>query len=274
MHAWPHTHASAPHGAQLCAELLELRPTVVRGNASEVLALGAASSSRTKGVDSSDSVAAALPAARALAARHGCVVAVSGAVDAVTDGRRTVRVANGSPMLQTVTATGCSVTALIAAFLAVHVADPIVAAAHALAYFGCGDGAKGRGPGMSWWAGLPGTRCPIFFNGAACRRNTCVCGASCKAPPPLLGPLQKPCMPPRLSAAANHFACSVAAERAAADAGVRGPASFRTALLDELYCLAQSLHPLAEAVKLELEQEQELGGPKHEAQPAPAAGPR
>jgi hydroxyethylthiazole kinase len=55
-----------------------------------------------------DATAEALAAAKQLAAQHGCVVAVSGAEDLVTDGRRVLRVANGVPMLQQITASGCS----------------------------------------------------------------------------------------------------------------------------------------------------------------------
>jgi hydroxyethylthiazole kinase-like sugar kinase family protein len=56
----------------------------------------------------------------------------------VTDGSRVVRVSNGDPMMRLVTATGCSVTALIAAFVAVAKrSDAILATAHALAVFGC-----------------------------------------------------------------------------------------------------------------------------------------
>lgn len=49
-----------------------------------------------------------------------------------------MRVANGVAMLTLITAAGCSVTAVIAAFLAANPGDPIMAAAHALAIFGYG----------------------------------------------------------------------------------------------------------------------------------------
>lgn len=54
----------------------------------------------------------------------------------ITDGRRVVVVSNGVPMLTLVTAAGCSVTALIAAFVAVAPQEPLLATAHALAGFG------------------------------------------------------------------------------------------------------------------------------------------
>lgn len=55
----------------------------------------------------------------------------------VTDGRRVLRCRNGVPMLKLITATGCSVTALIAAALAVAPDQPLLAAAAALCVFGC-----------------------------------------------------------------------------------------------------------------------------------------
>src|SRR5215218_4263184 len=89
---------------ELAAELVGLRPTVVRGNASEVMALAGAGSGG-RGADSADDAA---KAAAELAARTGGVVAVSGAVDLVTDGRRTVRVGGGSALLTRTTGAGCA----------------------------------------------------------------------------------------------------------------------------------------------------------------------
>jgi hydroxyethylthiazole kinase len=112
----------------------EVQPAVIRGNASEVLSLRDAAS-RTKGVDSLHSVADAADAAGALARELKATLAITGPVDLVTDGRRVARVANGHPLMGRVTGTGCAATAVIGAFLAVD-ADPLRAAATALAYFG------------------------------------------------------------------------------------------------------------------------------------------
>lgn len=75
-----------------CHELLALQPATIRGNASEILAL-AGMSAGGRGVDTTDTAAAALPAARALARRLATVVAVTGEVDYVTDGERVLSVA-------------------------------------------------------------------------------------------------------------------------------------------------------------------------------------
>ncbi|KAG4983125.1 hypothetical protein AAZX31_10G121400 [Glycine max] len=126
-----------------CRELLKLRPTVVRGNASEIIALSQASAAAqphtnaaSKGVDSVHKSMDAVEAAKLLARTSGAIVAVSGATDIVTDGNRVVGAHNGVAMMQKITATGCSVTALIAAFVAVDKSHALDAAVSALAVFG------------------------------------------------------------------------------------------------------------------------------------------
>ncbi len=131
----------------VAARLLGLGPTVIRGNASEILAL-AGVAAHGRGVDAADPVAAAEAAARDLAAQSGAVVAVTGAVDFVTDGSRAVRIANGDPIMPLVTALGCSLTGIVAAFAAV--APPFDATVAALAYYGAaGEVAAhdAKGPG-------------------------------------------------------------------------------------------------------------------------------
>ncbi|MGW7071720.1 hydroxyethylthiazole kinase [Streptomyces sp. NPDC054855] len=115
-----------PWRTDLAHELLESAPpAVVRGNASEILALDGGTGGR--GVDSTDAPEAALAAAGALARRYGCAVAVSGPQDVLTDGARVVRLANGHPLLTLVTGTGCSLGALVAACTAVT-GDALLAA--------------------------------------------------------------------------------------------------------------------------------------------------
>lgn len=78
----------------------------------------------------------AVEAAKSLAKASGVVVAVSGAVDIVTDGQRLVGVHNGVAMMQRITATGCAVTGLIAAFVAVDPLHAFEATTSALSIFG------------------------------------------------------------------------------------------------------------------------------------------
>ena len=114
--------------------LAETRVQVVRGNASEILALRE-DSTRTRGVDSTHAVDDAAEVANLLARELKTTLAITGPVDLVTDGDRLLRVRNGHPLMTTVTGTGCAATAIIGAFLAVD-PDPVSAAATALAYFG------------------------------------------------------------------------------------------------------------------------------------------
>ncbi|HPC19885.1 MAG: hydroxyethylthiazole kinase [Kiritimatiellae bacterium] len=128
--------------------LTETQVALVRGNASEILALGGGEA-KTRGVDSADSVEAAAERANALARELSVPVAITGTLDFITDGCRTLRVANGHAMMGGVTGTGCGATAIIGAFAAVD-PDPVSAAATALAYYGLAGeqaAAGATGPG-------------------------------------------------------------------------------------------------------------------------------
>eukprot|EP00898_Chlorokybus_atmophyticus_P001858 jgi/Chlat1/2673/Chrsp18S02990 len=148
---------ASAYRTQACLELMNMGPAVIRGNASEILALAGAAGATTKGVDAAHQareltvqVEDAVESAKALASGRGCVVAVSGAVDVVTDGTVTLRVANGHPLLTRITAMGCSVTALITAFCSVPPHSPLHATATALAVFGLAAeiaGKQAKGPG-------------------------------------------------------------------------------------------------------------------------------
>jgi hydroxyethylthiazole kinase len=132
----------------LARELLASRPTVVRGNASEVLAL-AGMGAGGRGADSVAGPEAAEHAAVQVAERTGGAVAVSGAVDLVLDAGRQARVARGTELLTRVTGTGCLLGALTAACTAVE-PDPLRAALAATTWLDvAGELAAGRaaGPG-------------------------------------------------------------------------------------------------------------------------------
>ncbi|WP_433691213.1 hydroxyethylthiazole kinase [Kosakonia cowanii] len=97
-----------------CQQLLSLRPAAIRGNASEILAL-AGMPGGGRGVDTTDSALAALPAAQQLAQQTGAVVAVTGEIDYITDGRETLSVSGGDPLMTRVVGTGCALSAVVAA---------------------------------------------------------------------------------------------------------------------------------------------------------------
>jgi hydroxyethylthiazole kinase/thiamine-phosphate diphosphorylase len=128
------------HRLELARHLLDAGPAVLKLNRAELAALA-------KGEDG-DAVVR-------LARRHGCVVAVTGPVDLVSDGSRLIEVRGGSPLLGRITATGCALGALVAAFLAAG-EPPLEAALLACASMAvAGERAarRARGPG-SLAAGL------------------------------------------------------------------------------------------------------------------------
>ncbi|OGR39041.1 MAG: hydroxyethylthiazole kinase [Desulfovibrionales bacterium GWA2_65_9] len=114
---------------------------IIRGNASEIMALAGASGATTvastsastsapKGVDSTALSEEAADFASALARRHNCAVVVSGEVDIVCAGQTQARVLGGSALMPRVTGLGCTATAICGAFAAVN-PDPFEAALHA-----------------------------------------------------------------------------------------------------------------------------------------------
>jgi len=122
--------------------------TILRANASEILALAGAAEA-TRGVDSAHSSDAAREAAHSLALRYGCAVAVSGVIDYCLDRTREVRVHNGVAMMARITGMGCTASALCGAFCAAQ-PDALRAAVDAMAVMGVAGElalADARGPG-------------------------------------------------------------------------------------------------------------------------------
>ncbi|KRC85858.1 hydroxyethylthiazole kinase [Achromobacter sp. Root83] len=149
----PVAHHATAFRRDAIQRLMDLGPTIVRGNASEIIAL-AGGQSAGKGVDARDAVAQAEQSALDIAKRRQTVVAVTGEVDFVTDGRRSVRIAGGSPLMPRVTATGCALSAVVGAFAAVSKDDPYTAAVAALSCFGIAGqraAVQAEGPGSFAW---------------------------------------------------------------------------------------------------------------------------
>jgi hydroxyethylthiazole kinase len=127
----------------------ELEVAVVRGNPAEIATL-AGREAEIRGVESIGAAGSGAELAEAASRALGSTVSVTGAVDHVSDGERTVAVANGDPLLATITGSGCMSTAITGCFLAVRPDDPVAAAAEALVAFGvAGEDAAdhARGPG-------------------------------------------------------------------------------------------------------------------------------
>ena len=140
---------ATPYRNQVLTELLDIAsPTIIRGNASEIMAL-AGSEARTKGVDSTADSSDSIGAALSLSRRYGSVVSVSGEKDVVINREKVAYVHNGVSLMTRITGMGCSATAIAGAFAAIQ-ADPFKAAVSAAALMGvCGEIAfqKAQSPG-------------------------------------------------------------------------------------------------------------------------------
>lgn len=129
------------------AKLLSLRPTIIRGNASEIRALANRGGS-SRGVDAGDMVSEAESDARNLAHSSGAVVAITGPMDFITDGDRAMRLFGGHGLMPKVTALGCALSGVTAAFATT--AAPYEATLAALAAYAAAGSLAGEhaaGPG-------------------------------------------------------------------------------------------------------------------------------
>jgi hydroxyethylthiazole kinase len=145
----PVAAGATPYRTDAAAALARRGPAVIRGNASEILVLAGATAAGGKGVDAAHDAAEAAEAADALAAETGAVVAVTGAIDRVTDGRRRARIAGGDSLMGRITGMGCTASALVGAMLGAGL-PPFDAATAALAALGAAGEAAARtaaGPG-------------------------------------------------------------------------------------------------------------------------------
>ena len=120
----------------------EVRFDAVRGNISEIKTLCTGSGS-TKGVDA-DAVDAVTEAnldngvqlVKTFAAQTGCIIAVTGAIDLVSDGERCWCIRNGRAEMSRITGTGCQLSALMTAFLVANPNRKLDAAAAAVCMMG------------------------------------------------------------------------------------------------------------------------------------------
>jgi len=126
----------------------KIKINIVRGNFAEISIL-AGLKGNIKGVESIGTEKNSVEIACSLARKYNQVAIITGKQDVVTDGKTVIEIDNGSPMLGTITATGCMVTSLIATFAAVD-EDCLLASTGALVCFGlAGERAavKVQGPG-------------------------------------------------------------------------------------------------------------------------------
>lgn len=98
--------------------LKEIKPTVIRGNMSEIKVL-AGFDTITKGVDSLDDTENGSDLAKKMAKKWDCIMAITGSVDIITDGQKVCLVKNGHPFLAKITGTGCMCTSLVGTYCGV-----------------------------------------------------------------------------------------------------------------------------------------------------------
>lgn len=92
---------------------------IIKGNASEIARI-AGENVQTKGVDTSAVEKNLLEVAAGLAKKRNCTVVITGVEDIVSDGKRTIRVRNGHPMMANIVGTGCMAASVIGTFAAVE----------------------------------------------------------------------------------------------------------------------------------------------------------
>ena len=120
----------------------ELKLSVIRGNISEIktLALG---SGTTKGVDADvadavteESLDEAVAFVKKFAEETGTIIAVTGAIDLVSDGKTCYVIRNGRPEMGKITGTGCQLSGMMTAYVTAIPDHPLVAAAAAVCVMG------------------------------------------------------------------------------------------------------------------------------------------
>lgn len=120
---------------QTVAKLLEeLEITLIRGNAGEIASI-AGVNWKAKGVDAGNGTANIVEAAKDVARRHRCLVAVTGETDIVTDGEKVIGIKGGHPLMSRITGMGCLLSAVSAAFLSIGKLAPIETVAYSLAFY-------------------------------------------------------------------------------------------------------------------------------------------
>ena len=124
---------------KILVQLKEFKPSIIRGNASEIIALAnlwgliTTAGGQVRGVESTEKVAAAKVAAVSLAKFTGGAVAVSGEEDLVTDSKQVILCAGGSELFTKITGSGCALGGVMAVYAAV--ATPFIAAMAATTMF-------------------------------------------------------------------------------------------------------------------------------------------
>lgn len=137
---------------QTAAELIsKIKFSVIRGNISEIRTI-AGLAANTSGVDAAesdavndDSLEFAIELAKKLSLKTGAIIAITGAVDIVSDSEKAYIIRNGNPMMSKITGTGCMLSAMTTAFICANKDNMLEATAASVCTMGlCGELAFAR----------------------------------------------------------------------------------------------------------------------------------
>jgi hydroxyethylthiazole kinase len=120
----------------------EVKFTVIRGNISEIKTL-ASGSGTTKGVDADiadkvtdENIDEVISFTKELSRKTGAVIAITGAIDIVSDDKKAYVIRNGHPMMSSITGTGCQLSAMTAAYVTANKENTLEATAAAVCAMG------------------------------------------------------------------------------------------------------------------------------------------
>jgi hydroxyethylthiazole kinase len=123
--------------------LNEIKFAVVRGNISEIKALGITDAKGAKGVDADladsineENLDEVVEYIKSLSEKLSSVVAVTGAIDIVSDSKKTYIIRNGHPMMGKISGTGCMLSSIIGAYCGANKDNIIDATAAAVCIIG------------------------------------------------------------------------------------------------------------------------------------------
>ncbi|KAG8666237.1 thiamine biosynthetic bifunctional enzyme [Fusarium poae] len=137
------------------------RFTIIKGNEGEIQTIAGVTITQ-RGVDSTSSLGFAQKASlvRSVALHRRNVVILTGAIDLISDGARTLAISNGHPYLGEVTGTGCTLGTTVSAMVAAYGTDPLLAAVAGTVMFGLAAELAAKRPEVRG----PGTFVPAFLD--------------------------------------------------------------------------------------------------------------
>lgn len=125
----------------------EVKFTVIRGNVTEIKAIGAKEMINSRGVDAnagdvvnSKNIDEFVSYAKKLSKKMGAIIAMTGAIDIVANSEKAYVIYNGHPMMSKISGTGCMLSSIIGGYCAANKDNMLEATATAVCVMGlCGE---------------------------------------------------------------------------------------------------------------------------------------